>query len=99
MKKLIKKDTKTRALVKFYETNKFIYKNFNNNVNLSKLCRWKLCILSKQLPKKSSPVYVNNRCILTGRKKRINKLYNFSRISFLKLARSQTVNGLIKSSW
>ena len=99
MKKLIKKDKKNRFLVKFYETNKFIYKNLNNNENFSKLFRWKLFILAKQLPKKSSSIYVNSRCILTGRKKRINKLYNFSRISFLKLVRSQTINGLIKSSW
>ena len=99
MKKLIKKDKKNRALVKFYETNKFVYKNFTNNANLPKLSRWKLFILAKHLPKKSSPIYVNNRCTLTGRKKRINKLYNFSRISFLKLIRSQNINGLIKSSW
>ena len=37
------------------------------------------------LPVKSSLSHVTNRCVITNRKKRINKLYSFSRISFLKL--------------
>lgn len=99
MKKLIQKDKKNRNRVKRYETYLFIYKNLNNNLNFSKLSRWKSYVSSMNLPFKSSPIQINNRCILTGRKKRINKLYSFSRISFIKLVRSGNINGLKKSSW
>lgn len=41
-----------------------------------------------------------NRCILTARKAKFNKNFkNFSRLSFLKLARSGTINGVKKASW
>jgi len=47
----------------------------------------------------TSKVYITNRCTLTGRRKYINKFYRFSRIEFLKLARSGNISNLRKSTW
>lgn len=41
-----------------------------------------------------------NRCVLTKRKAKFNKTFKkFSRLSFLRLARSGCIVGLKKSSW
>lgn len=99
MQKLLQKDKNKRIKIKNFENKKFVFKNLVNNSNLSKLTRWKALEEFFLLPVKSSLANVTNRCIITNRKKRINKLYSFSRISFLKLARKGHVSGLKKSSW
>lgn len=99
MKKLVQKDKISRNIVNIYETKKFILKSLFSNTNFSKLIRWKAYSEMNMLPLKSSQVRVTNRCVITGRKKRINSLHSFSRISFLKLARFGRVCGLKKSSW
>lgn len=99
MIKLIQKDKRNRKIVKFYETKKFILKSIFCNTNFSKLFRWKIVNEITNLPTTSSLTHINNRCVFTGRKKRINKLFSFSRISILKLARTGNINGLKKSSW
>ena len=99
MIKLIQKDKHNRNVVKLYEAKKFILKSIFHNTNFSKLSRWKISNEITNLPIASSVTHINNRCVFTGRKKRINALYSFSRISFLKLARAGNINGLKKSSW
>lgn len=99
MHKLLQKDKNSRIIINKFENKKFIFKNLVNNSNVSKLIQWKSLEKFFLLPVKSSLSHVTNRCVITNRKKRINKLYSFSRISFLKLARKGYVNGLKKSSW
>lgn len=99
MKSLLKKDYKNKQNFKNLEYKKTILKNLTNNINYQIPSRWKLFEeVFKFLPQ-TSLHHFNNRCIITGRKKRINKLYSFSRIIFLKLARFGNINGLKKSSW
>lgn len=81
------------------ETKRFVLKNIILNTNLVKSTRWKASKKLTKMLKMSSSVYYVNRCILTGRRKRINKLYSFSRIMFLRLVRFGYLNGLKKSSW
>lgn len=99
MRKLIQKDKNNRVFIKQVETKKFVLKNLIYNENFSKISRWKSFEKLFTLPSNSSMSAINNRCIITGRKNRINKLYSFSRILFLKLVRSNNINGLKKSSW
>jgi len=99
MKKLVKKDKKNRNLLFTYETKRFILKNIMKNNNFSIMVRWKALLKLSQMLKMSSSTFFGNRCIFTGRRKRINQFYSFSRIMFLKLVRSGYLNGLKKSSW
>jgi small subunit ribosomal protein S14 len=99
MKKSKRKDTKNRHSLFLFETKRFILKNMIKNSNFSVVIRWKAALKIAKMLKNSSTTVYGNRCILTGRRKRINALYSFSRIMFLKLVRFGYLSGLKKSSW
>ena len=99
MKKLNQKDKHIRNIVNTYEIKHLILQNIRKNGNLSKLASYKSLIILSKIPKKSFKTQIINRCVLTSRRKRIHSLYNFSRLSFLKLARNGFISGLKKSSW
>jgi ribosomal protein S14 len=99
MKKIFSKDKKHRELIKKSELNYFILKQLSNDYNFSKIVRWnsikKLTVLNKRISK----TYISNRCIKTINKKKFHKFSNFSRHVFIKLAKSNLISGLRKSSW
>ena len=99
MKKLVRKDSFKRQFVFENEVKHFVLKNVNNNLNFTPKIRWKAALFMSKKFKNNNLQSLVNRCIITGRKKRINKLYSFSRIMFLKLVRFGYLNGLKKSSW
>jgi len=95
MNKFLYKDLKKRNILLKIEKKNFIKKSFFNNTLLKNSFRIKsnskLCKISK--------INLNNRCIVTGRKSKIAKNLNFSRIYLLKLSRSGFISGIIKSCW
>ena len=98
MKKLLKKDNYKRQQLLKKEINHFILKNISNSFIFTPKLRWYAALqLSKKF--KINLQSLVNRCIITSRKKRINKLYSFSRIMFLKLVRLGYLTGLKKSTW
>ena len=97
--RLSHKDKNNRILSLSREKQKLLLKNLIKNRNFLKEVRWKAFLRLSAIPKKSSFTYFMNRCVFTGRKKRIHKLYSFSRIMFLRLVRFGYLNGLRKSSW
>ena len=99
MKKLIKKDNKNREHLLQDQLKRFVFGHITKNDNFSVTARWKALVELSRIIKNSSPTAFVNRCILTGRRKRINKRYSFSRIMFLNLARLGLINGIKKSSW
>jgi small subunit ribosomal protein S14 len=99
MKNLVQKDKQFRSNVKKFERKRLILKSVIKNTYLTDLIKWNAILKLTQLPSNSSKVYVSNRCTLTGRRKYINKFYRFSRIEFLKLARSGKISNLRKSTW
>ena len=99
MQKLLRKDNINRNILYKYETKRFVLKNIIKNNNLSITVRWKALLKLSKILKNSSSTYYVNRCVFTGRKKRINSFYSFSRIMFLKFTRFGYLNGLKKSSW
>ena len=99
MKNLVQKDKQFRSYVKKFERKRLILKSIIKNTYLTDLIKWNAILKLTQLPSNSSKVYVINRCTLTGRRKYINKFYRFSRIEFLKLARSGRISSLRKSTW
>jgi ribosomal protein S14 len=99
MDKLIRKDKKNRMYLYKYEIKRFILKNIIRNNNFSLVVKCKAHLMLLQMPKEGTTTTFSNRCIFTGRRKRINKFYSFSRIMFLKLVRFGYLSGLKKSSW
>lgn len=100
MKNLNQKDKRKRNSVNTIETKRFILKNIVNNSDLPKFIRWNA---SSQLATKfnhnNSKISLNNRCMQTNRKVRLNKRFNYSRIKFRQLAQKGLIVGLKKSSW
>ena len=99
MKKLVRKDLKKRKKLMLVEKEKFIFKNLINNYNFKNDTKEKIGF---NLYKKFSPSYltqINNRCIITRRKKNLNKFFRFSRLAFLKLVNFGFIFGFKKSSW
>ena len=54
--------------------------------------------LSK-LPRDSSPVRLNTRCLLTGRSRGVYREFGLSRIAFRELALEGKLPGVKKASW
>ena len=99
MKKLLEKDKKVRKKIKKFKKKKFILKTISNNLNLPDLVRFNAFNNLNEMPKNTSKTFISNRCVNTINKKKFNKLTNYSRIIFLKLARHKSIYGLNKSSW
>jgi ribosomal protein S14 len=99
MKKLLEKDKKVRKEIQKFEKKKFIFKTIYNNSNLPDLTRFNAFNNVSKMSKYSSKSFISNRCVNTINKKKFNKLTNYSRIIFLKLARHKSIYGLNKSTW
>lgn len=99
MKKLVEKDKKIRGKVNQLEKKVFILKTIRNNSNLPYLLRFNASDCLNSMPKKASKSLISNRCVSTINKKKFGKLTNYSRIFFLKLAKSKKIYGLTKASW
>lgn len=65
--------------------------DFNKKINLLNKIQ--------KLPKNGSTTRIKRRCILTGKARGINRMFNISRIQLRELALSSDLNGVIKSSW
>ena len=96
MKKLLQKDKRKRKLVCKLESNRYIGKSISKNLNYSKFVRWNGVL---KLSTHTTFTQLTNRCILTGSKTQMNKFYKYSRLVFLRLARSGSLNGVKKSAW
>lgn len=99
MKKQTQRDKKLRKSFNQQELSHFILKSIVKNENLSLLVKWNAILkLSNFLGSRSKTRFVN-RCVLTNRKAKFNRIFKkFSRLSFLLLARSGVIPGLKKSS-
>jgi len=99
MKKLVRKDQDSRQSYFFYEYSKFILAYSLKNAMLSNFVRTNLFLQMLNLPRKSSVTRHVSRCIVTGRRKRINKLFSFSRLALSRFFRSRLLFPLRKSKW
>lgn len=99
MNKFKKKDKRNRSVVKNFEKKRFILKSIIKNLNYSNFIRWNAVLKLSNFLVTANKNHLLNYCIITGKKKRVTKLYNFSRTVFLKLIRSGLINGMKKSSW
>lgn len=97
MKKLVYKDMSKRNLVSKFELKKNLLKSIYKNSCLTTFMRLKALNSLINLPKNGNLTRVSNRCIITGRNSKNNKHYRFSRLVFLRLAKSGHIAGIRKS--
>jgi ribosomal protein S14 len=99
MKKLIKKDKKTRYIIKNKEMTRLILKLFIKNSSLSTAILWNSCYLLSNYVKKNSICFINNCCIFTGHSMALNSSFKLSRITFLRFSRLSLIYSLKKIYW
>ena len=99
MKYLNVKNKESRQNIKELEQRRFIYKTLLKNTNILYLTRWKAFFRLKFVKKTSSKTFSTNRCVISRRKKRFNKMINVSRLIFLNYARSSEISGIRKAVW
>ena len=99
MKNQLNKDKKKLNLTLKNENKKFILKSILKNHSISKTVRWNSNLQFTSFLNKNNFTSLVNRCIFTGRKKKIHNNFKISRLSFLKLARNGFISGLTKSTW
>ena len=100
MKKHLRKDQKIRLRFAKQELRYVILKSITQNENLPALVKWNAILKLSSFAPNQNKIRLVNRCVLTSRKAKFNRIFKkFSRLSFLRLARTGTVSGLKKSSW
>ena len=100
MKNQIQKDSHIRKLFNKRELSYNILKSIIQNENLPLTTKWNAIIKLSNLSVSQNKTRFVHRCVLTNRKAKFNRIFkNFSRLSFLRLARCGSVPGLKKSSW
>jgi small subunit ribosomal protein S14 len=97
VKNQIQKDKFKRNLNLKFENKRIILKSIIKNNNICKTIRWNSELKLTEINSNSHKNRLVNRCMLTGRKGKFNKLFRFSRLSFLKFTRKGFVSGLKKS--
>lgn len=99
MIKIIQKDYKTRASIYEFETDKKLIKSITQNFNYFNMTRWNALTKLYCFSPVISKTRLVFKCVLKSSKKRVNKLYKYSRQIFLRLVRLGAISGLRKSSW
>ena len=94
--KLIARDKKRRKLLMLHEKKRLILKGILANNNIDQSIRWNAGLTLSGLPKDSSKTKINNRCILTGRSRSIDRDFKISRICIRELGGSGCIPGLKK---
>jgi ribosomal protein S14 len=99
MIKTIRKDKKNGFAIYKTEIKKTLIKSVTENWNFCNMVRWNASIKLYYFLSSSFKTRLVFKCILKGSKKGINKIYHYSRQTFLKLIRFGTLSGLKKASW
>lgn len=97
-KSLIEKEKKKRKLVQKYLQKR---KNLKDQIKKNKFLEEKFTLHRKlqKLPRNSAPTRLNNRCLLSGRKRGFLRGFGISRHFFRELAHEGLLPGVTKSSW
>jgi len=99
MKVLLTKDKNRRNKYLLLEKKRKILKSIINNLNLPKKVRTSAYRKLIKLPIDSSPVRLDNRCVISNRSKSVYKRFKISRILFREMALNGSLVGVKKASW
>jgi ribosomal protein S14 len=99
MKNQIYKDKNKRILNFTLDNKKFVLKSILKNASVSKLIAYNSNLNFTEFSKSYYSSVLVNRCVLTGRSKRAQRLFRVSRLAFLKNLRNGSIYGMTKSTW
>ena len=99
MRAKIERDLKRRKLVAKFNRKRTALKKILSNKSISPEMRMVAQDALQKLPRDSSPVRLNNRCMLTGRPRAVSRYFGISRIKMRELALQGRLPGVSKSSW
>ena len=99
MKNSLKKDLKLRKTFESLEYKRTLYKALIKDHNVAQELRYEFILKLNALPRTSSIVRKNNRCVLSGRTKGTLRYFKMSRIALRELVARGALSGVIKSSW
>ena len=99
MKKQVRRDRYLRQNYMTYQNNKFILSYSLNNSLLLNSVRVNLSKQMSESSKNPSLIRCVLRCIITGRRKRLNKWFSFSRLVLLRFFRARMLSNWKKSKW
>jgi ribosomal protein S14 len=99
MNKYNLKEKRNRTARFFIEDNQIILKSIRQNTFIEKPTKLNTTLKISNMTKYFNKIRFVNRCILTGRKNHVHKLFRFSRLVFLRLARNSDIVSLKKGVW
>jgi len=99
MRAKIERDLKRRKLVAKFNRKRTALKKILSDKSISPEMRMVAQDALQKLPRDSSTVRLNNRCMLTGRPRAVSRYFGISRIKMRELALQGRLPGVSKSSW
>jgi len=99
MRAKIERDLKRRKLVAKFNRKRTALKKILSDKSISPEMRMVAQDALQKLPRDSSPVRLNNQCMLTGRPRAVSRYFGISRIKMRELALQGRLPGVSKSSW
>lgn len=99
MKNHNRRDQRRRALVHAYEAERRVYKALSSDMGMPTPVRRRAMLALTRLPRSSSPVRIQNRCVLTGRARGVETHFQLSRLCLREAATQGLLPGVFKASW
>lgn len=94
-----RRDARRRRLVQRYEVERRLYKAMSQDMGLPTNVRRSALLQLCSLPRNSSLVRVQNRCVVSGRARSVSSTMKLSRLCFREAAARGFLPGVFKSSW
>ncbi len=96
---MIHRQKKREALVRKFAAKRAELKRRAYNMSLTPEERTSAREALAKLPRNSSPVRLNTRCVVSGRVRAVYREFMLSRIAFRDLALNGMLPGIMKASW
>jgi small subunit ribosomal protein S14 len=92
-------DEKRRKLFQKHEAHRALLQSIFLDTSLPKEVRYTAQKKLASLPRNSSRVRIQNRCVLSGRAHGVYRKFKLSRLRFRDLALKGALPGVLKASW
>ena len=96
---MIEREKRRAKMREKYAQKRSELKSMIKNKNVSVEDRWSAQVKLQALPRDSSPVREQRRCLLTGRPHAVYRKFGLSRNKLREAAMRGDVPGLVKASW
>ena len=96
---MIARENKRIKMVQKFAKKREELKKVISDMNVSDEERYEARLKLQKLPRDTSPVRLQRRCLITGRPHAVYRRFGLSRNKLRELAMNGDVPGLVKSSW